>query len=205
MRPVSGLDRPAVQWLLVALSLVLMALAGWGAVGLRRAGREVERLRAADLEGRLQRDQLEARLAREQSTRESLALELARARSGTVTAEKTLPTLTLTPLRARGATPPQATVTAPPPDALIELRLVLPRAAERRGAAYDIVVRSWSGGGTIWTRGAILSSSRDGRTFVPARMAGDVLAPGSYEVSLFATAADGTRSEVASYEVTVSN
>src|SRR5687767_2620166 len=102
MRPISGLERPWAQWLLLALSLLLIFVAAAVAIGLRRASREIERLRATDLEARVEREALERRLAREQSTRESLALELTRHRSRAGAARES-PTLTLWPLSTRGA------------------------------------------------------------------------------------------------------
>ncbi len=204
MRPISGFDRPALQYLFALLAVVLIAVGAWGAVSVRRATREIERLHAAELNGRLERERLEARAAREQSARESLALQMARAKSGAGDSKSPdVPTLTLTPLTKRGSAPPPPTVTPPAQVQVIALRLVLPRGADPRGGAYLIAVRSWSGGQTIWARGALPSIEADGRRMVQAHVTGDVFAPGSYEVLLTTTAADGTQKEVASYEVTV--
>jgi hypothetical protein len=186
---------------LVALSILLVALAAWGAIGLRRASREIDRIKAADLEARVEREQIERRLAREQSTRESLALELARHR--TRAAEGSAPpTLTLWPLRTRGATPPEATVAPPSATQVVDVRLVLPRGADRRHTQFHAAMRSWSGGDTIWMRGRLTASSIEGRPTVVARVPGDVFQPGAYEVALTAGSA-GAGADVASYEVTV--
>jgi hypothetical protein len=203
MRPISGLERPWAQWLLVALSVLLIALAAWGAIGLRRASREIERIKAADLEARVEREQIERRLAREQSTRESLALELARHR--TRAAEGSAPpTLTLWPLRTRGSIPPEATVALPSATQVIDVRLVLPRGVDRRHAQFHATMRSWSGGDTIWTRGRLTASSLEGRPTVVARVPGDVFQPGAYEIALTA-GSGGAAAGVASYEVTIGN
>lgn len=205
MRPISGLNRPALQYLFVALALVLMAVGVWGALSVRRASREIERLHAAELNGRIEREQLEARVAREQSARESLSLQIARAKSGAMPVGKSpdTPTLTLTPLTRRGPAPPPASVAPPHPSQVIALRLVLPRGVDRRGAAYRITIRSWSSGQTIWFRGALGSTEADGRRVVQANISGDVFAEGSYEALLTATMPDGAEKGIASYEVTV--
>lgn len=200
MRPISGLERPWVQWLLVALSVLLIALAARGAIGLRRASREIERMKAADLEGRVEREQIERRLAREQSTRESLALELARHR--TRAEGSAPPTLTLWPLRTRAATPPEATVALPSATQVIDVRLVLPRGVDRRHTQFQATMRSWSGGDTIWSRGRLTASSPEGRPTVVARVPGDVFQPGAYEIALTGSSA-GAAADVASYEVTI--
>lgn len=205
MRPISGFDRPSFQYLFVFLAVVLMAIGVWGAVSVRRASREIERLHTAELNGRIEREHLEARAAREQSARESLALQIARARSGAAPEAKPadLPTLTLTPLVRRGPAPPPPTVAPPHASQVIALRLVLPRGSDPRAAAYRVAIRSWSGGQTIWSRGALTPIDVDGRRVVQASVTGDVLAEGSYEALLTATAADGAEKEIASYEVTV--
>lgn len=201
MRPISGLERPWVQWLLVALSVLLIALAARAAIGLRRASREIERIKAADLEARVEREQIERRLAREQSTRESLALELARHRTRAAEGPAP-PTLTLWPLRTRAATPPEATVALPSATQVIDVRLVLPRGVDRRHTQFQATMRSWSGGDTIWTRGRLTASSLEGRPTVVARVPGDVFQPGAYEIALSGSSA-GAAADVASYEVTI--
>ena len=201
MRPISGLERPWAQWLLLALSLLLIFVAAAVAIGLRRASQEIERLRAVDLEARVEHEELERRLAREQSTRESLALELARHRSRAGAARE-LPTLTLWPLRTRRATPAEATVLPPAATELIDLRLVLPRGAERRHTHFQAAMRSWSGGDTIWSRGHLTPATVDGRPTIVTRVPGEILQPGAYEIAVTG-AGGGPGSDVASYEVTV--
>ena len=53
MRPVSGFDRPGLQWLFVALAVVLVGLVAAETVGLRRLRGQVESLRASDLNARV--------------------------------------------------------------------------------------------------------------------------------------------------------
>jgi hypothetical protein len=204
MRSIRGFERPSFQYMFVALSVALIGVGIWGGVSVRRAAREIERLHAAALNDRIEREKLEARAAREQSARESLTLEIARSRSAATAAAKPsdMPTLTLTPLTRRESTPPPVTVAPPLASQVIALRLVLPRGAGR-DTTYQIAIRSWSGGQTVWSRGDAKSIEADGRRLVQAYVTGDVFAAGAYEVLLTGTGADGMQKEVASYEVPV--
>jgi len=205
MRPVGGFERPAVQWIYVALGVVLIAVAAAEAVALRRARAEIESLRAADLNGGIERERLESRLAHEQATREALTLELARVRapagSGQGASIPAFPTLTLTPLTKRGAQPPEATVARPPAEQAILLRLVLPAGRLMPSTRYGVMVRSWSGGETIWQRGGVSASLIDGKPMVMAFVTGDVFGTGAYEVLL--TSMGEKPADVASYEIAV--
>ncbi len=198
MRPVSGFDRPAVQWIFVALGVLLIAVAMAEAVALRRGRTQIESQRAADLNARLQREQLENRLAHERATSEALTLELARVRGGAST-PATQPTLTLTPLTKRGAQPPDATVAQPSPAQSIQLRLVLPPGRPAAATRYTIAVRTWSGGDMLWQRSGLAGSTLEGKPMVTAFVTGDVFGPGAYEVALTSTAG----AEVAAYELAV--
>jgi hypothetical protein len=200
MRPVSGFERPVVQWSFVALGVVLVAVAAGEAVGLRRARAQIESLRAADLNDRVEQEQLERRLTREQATREALTLELARARTGASTPAAP-PTLTLTPLTHRGVQPPDASVSQPTPAEAIQLRLVLPSARATPTARYSITVRTWSGGETIWQRTGLASTTVDGKPMIAAFITGDVLTAGAYEVIL--NTAGDRAVEIATYEIGV--
>jgi hypothetical protein len=203
MRPISGFDRPLLQYCFVGLAVVLIAVGAWGALSVKRATREIERLHTADLSARVEREQLEARAERERSARESLALQLGRASRGSRSEDAGLPTLTLTPVTRRGPAPPPATVAPPTSAQVIALRLVLPRGADARGTSYQITIRNWSDGATVWSRGRLSATEVDGRRVVQSQITGDVLAPGSYEALLTIAATDGSRQDVASYEVTV--
>lgn len=202
MRPVSGFDRPGLQWLFVALGAVLVIVAIMEAVGLRRLRHEVATLRASDLSGRIEREELQAKAVREQSAREALSLEIARLRGGSG-AGASGPTLTLSPLLKRGPSPPEPTVEAPGERQSIQLRLLLPRGQAASAATYVVAVRTWSGGETLWSRGGVRASTVEGRPMVTAFITGDVFAPGVYEVTLAKRAPDGKESDVAAYEVAV--
>jgi len=201
MRPVSGLERPALQWLFVALGVALVVVAVGEAVGLRRARGQIAALRAADLNARIERQQLQARAAREGSAREALALEVGRLRANGPGVSQ--PTLTLSPLLKRGATPPEATVERPAENQVIQLRLVLPARRPPQATAYTVLVRSWSGGETIWSRSGLGLSTVDNRSMVTAFITGDVFAPGAYEIALSSTSAGNKTEDIAAYEIAV--
>src|SRR4051812_40476377 len=67
MRPVSGFERPVMQWGFVGLGVLLVLLSSGEALALRRARTQMEALRAENLGVRVDRDALQARAAREQS------------------------------------------------------------------------------------------------------------------------------------------
>ena len=195
MRPVSGFERPRLQWLFVTVSVVLIVVALLEAAALRRSRAEIDRLRAADLNARLEIEQAQANGARERSAREALSLEITRLR-GNTPAGATLPTLTLAPVTARGSSPPEPTVQSPAGAQPIQLRLILPARAAQN-ANYAVTIRTWSGGDTLWSRGGLRPSSADGRAMVTALVTGDVLVPGAYEVSLTTASPDGKSVDVA--------
>ena len=202
MRPVSGFERPALQWLFVILGGVLIVVAVTEAVALRRVRSEVAVLRASDLNGRIEREQLQRREAYERSGREALALEVARLR-GRTQPDASSPTLTLPPLTRRGPAPPVPTVETIPENQPVRLRLLLPAGRKATPANYAIVVRAWSGGETIWSRGGLRASTTDGRQMVAAFVTGDVFAPGAYEIALTTVSPDGKGTDVAAYEVAI--
>jgi hypothetical protein len=201
MRPVSGLERPALQWLFVALGVALVVVAAGAAVGLRRARGETAALRVADLNARIERQQLQTRAAREGSAREALSLEVGRLRANGPAVSQ--PTLTLSPLVKRGATPPEATVERPAESQVIQLRLVLPARRPPHTSVYTVVVRTWSGGETIWSRSGLSLSTVDKRPMVSAFITGDVFAPGAYEVALSGTSGGNKTEDIAAYEIAV--
>jgi hypothetical protein len=202
MRPVSGFDRPGLQWLFVALGAVLVIVAVMEAVGLRRLRNEIATLRASDLSARIERQELQAKGAREQSAREALSLEVARLRGG-ARAGGSQPTLTLSPVVKRGPNPPEPTVEPSGESQPIQLRLLLPRGHAASAANYVVVVRTWSGGETIWSRGGVRASTVEGRAMVTGFITGDVFASGAYEIVLTRRSPDGKESDVAAYEVAV--
>jgi hypothetical protein len=200
MRAVRGFERPILQWIFVALGAALVVAAGGEAVALRRARSTIELLRAADLNARIERQQIEARLAREQSARESFALEVARMRGHATSPSE--PTLTLSPIRVRRATPPDPTVRAPAPAQPIQLRLLLPKGRADAARRYAVALRSWSGGRVVWLRSDLSATTVDGQPAVTTRLTGDALTPGAYEIALTDVTADQP-AEIAFYEITI--
>jgi hypothetical protein len=201
MRAVRGFERPILQWIFVALGAALVVAAGGEAVALRRARSTIELLRAADLNARIERQQIEARLAREQSARESFALEVARMRGHATSPSE--PTLTLSPIRVRRATPPDPTVRAPAPAQPIQLRLLLPKGRADAARRYAVALRSWSGGRVVWLRSDLSATTVDGQPAVTTRLTGDALTPGAYEIALTDVTADRQPADVAFYEITI--
>lgn len=200
MRPVPGFERPVLQWLFIAAGVLLMAIAIAEAVALRRERRTIESLRAADLNARLERQRLELRVSQEQSAREAFALEAARARRSAADAPEE-PTLTLPPARTRGPVPPEPTVSAPAAAQPILLRLMLGAGRPDASRRYAVSLRDWSGGGVRWSRGDLHATLVEGKPAVTARITGDVLSPGAYEILL--TDVTGTPEEAGVYELSV--
>lgn len=201
MRQVSGFERPAVQWLFVALSVVLVGVAAAEALALRRSRAQMDSLRAEQLNARIEAERLHAQVAREQAAREAFSLELARQRGSGAPVSQ--PTLTLSPLTRRGAQPPDPTVVKPSDVQVIQLRLLLPQAAKTDSTTrYAIALRMWTGGNVVWSRGGLTMSSVEGKRMVTAFLTGDVLAPGAYEIALTTDAADKS-TDVGAYELGV--
>jgi cell division protein FtsB len=204
VRPVSGFERPAIQWLFVLLGLVLIAVTGGAAWHARRTAAATAQLQANEEQARMEAQRLDAQLARERSTREALALELSRLRAGgDAELPRTMPTLTLMPAETRGPTPPAPSVTAQHATQVIEVRLLLPRGEHSQYARFEVVLRDWSGGDVLWSRGGLVRSAIEGRAAATAFLTGDVLRAGSYELLLSGVTRDGKKDEVATYEVAV--
>jgi len=201
IRPVSGFERPGLQWLFIALGIVLIAVTAGEGVALLRLRTEIATLRAADLQARSEIDKLSAHVAREQAARESFALQLARQRGAAPAV--TQPTLTLSPLIKRGAQPPEPTVAKPADQQSIQLRLLLPARAEPQEARYAVLIRTWSGGDTLWSRSGLAATTADNKRMVTAFITGDVFAAGAYEIALTRVVAGASPVDVAAYEVAV--
>jgi hypothetical protein len=184
--------------------VLLAVVAAAGAMGLRRSRTAIEQLRAAGLNSRVEHEQLERRVSREQSARESFALEVGRLR-GRVTPLNAEPTLTLSPLTVRGSTPPEPTVSASAAAQSIQLRLLLPGGRTQPSARFAVSIRAWSSGRAIWSRGDLPPSSVDGKPAILARVTGDVLAPGAYEIGVSDVTSGAQGRDVAFYEVAVSS
>lgn len=200
MRPISGFERPIVQWLFVGLSVVLIATAGTAAWVARRANMAATAARAAEEGGRLERQHLDAQLARERSAREALSLELARQRETGAEPARMIPTLTLRPLATRGSLPPAATVATQHATQVIEMRLVLPLGTERY-ERFDVVLRDWATGEAAWSRGGLAAGTIERQRMLSTFVTGDVFRAAAYELLVSGTTANGQRGEVASYEV----
>ena len=201
MRPISGFERPLIQWLFVLLSVCLMFAAGGAAWLARRANAAADLARSAEEGARFEGQQLDAQLARERSSREALSLELTRQREGGADPTRVLPTLTLTPVTVRGATPPQPSVTTQHATQVIELRLVL-ASSGKRFSRFEIALRDWSSGQVVWSRGGVSATTVDRQPMVTAYVTGDVFRPGAYELLLSGRTTEGKKEEVASYEIT---
>ena len=195
VRPVSGLDRPIIQWTFVLFGAVLIAISASTGVALTRARRAIATTRAEAEQARIERDRLDEALTRERAARESFMLQLGRERHA---ADAAPPTLTLTPVTSRSARGPELAVPSPRAP-LVQLRLMLPpRTALDR--PFSITLRSWTTGEVLWSRGSIRASEANAKPAVLATIASDVLLPGPYELLLTA----GTpAAEVAGYEVSI--
>jgi hypothetical protein len=203
MQPVSGFERPWIQWTFVVIGAVLIAVAAAEAVAIRRARQAMDGVRAAELNARLDRQQFEIQLTHERSAREALALEVARLRGSAAAANAEPPTLTLTPLMKRGAAPPDPSVEQPPPHLPIQLRLLLPRDAPAGLKDFTVTLRNWSTGQALWTRGGVTADTLDRRSVVTAFVTGDVLTAGAYEILLTAGSTAGQPLEIATYELSI--
>jgi hypothetical protein len=201
VRGISGLERPAIQWLFVAAGVALLAVAVATGVALVRARRAT--VLAAEQSQQLQRDrdQLDAALSHERATREALALELGRERRGASSpAPAAPPTLTLEPVRTKSPSGPAVAVPQPSVP-LVEVRLQLPRGAASTQASYDVSLRSWVTGDVLLTRHRLLPVTSDHIQAVALRVPSDVFVPGQYELIL--TLTGSTAQDVATYEVAI--
>ena len=200
MRPISGFERPVLQWLFVALSVILIAVAARAAWVARRAIADAAFARSTEAGGRLERQRLDAQLARERSAREALTLDLARTRDGNAESARLMPTLTLEPLTTRGASPPEPTVSTQHATQVIELRLVLPAAA-RPHTRFEVVLREWTTGRLVWSRGGLSPSTVGRQSMLATFVTGDLFRPGAYEVLVSGVGSDGQTTGIASYDV----
>lgn len=205
MKPINGLERPVVQWVVIAGALVLMVLLALTTLTVRRTRGQIDELLAAQGALRADNEALDAQAARERSAREAFELEVTRlrARGAPAEARAEAPTLTLRPPETRGPKPPEPTVRAPDRTQVIQLRLVLPTTSAAAEGPFEIMARDWSSGRAVWTVtvGKIPPTIHAERALV-AYITGEMLAPGAYEI-VVRMAGAAAPEPVASYEVSV--
>ncbi|HXH07394.1 MAG TPA: hypothetical protein VNI83_12495, partial [Vicinamibacterales bacterium] len=147
LRPVAGLDRPAVQWALVAACAALVVLSAAATLRLRAARGEVRALAAALAEARREQETLERRLARERSAREAFQIGFERVRA----AAAAEPVFDLTPGFGSDGDP-KFRLTRPEGVAAVRLVLRLPGPG---AGPYRAALRAWSGGDPLWVHGRL--------------------------------------------------
>lgn len=177
-----------MQWLLLALSIAIVALS----VGLMKRDRAID---AAV--HRLQQDlkdqaavqlDLERQVARERAARQAFEIGLGRERDA-----NRLPGIPLEPGLDPSGRPTQEIRI--PPD-VSRVQLVLPL----RGKRYDryrAALRPWAGGDEVWAHAMLHADVDPGRLFVAVPV--DVLAAGAFELSLSGFTRDGTREPLATF------
>lgn len=209
MRTVKGLEKPIVQWTVVAGSVLLAVLLGSATLSMRARNSEIEALVESQRACRADREALEAQLARERAAREAFSLELGRlrARQGSADAanpqspaSQEPPTLTLEPPARRGPVPPEATVAAPARAQAVQVRLILPANVTADKDRLTITARDWATGRTLWSTAQAAPGAVNGRRALIAHVTGEMLPPGSYELIVTPSA---PAEAVAVYEVTV--
>jgi hypothetical protein len=207
VRPVKGFERPLIQWMVVAGCVLLVAILASATFSVRRTTAQVGELVESQRVCRSEQDVLHAQLAKERAAREAFSLELARVRAQQGTDDTTpaeTPTLTLAPPKDRGAVPPGESLTAPERGQTIQLRLLLPPNVTVKNGGFQVAARDWSTGLALWSTAAATTATVDGRRAVIAHVTGEMLRPGSYEVTVTgARSADEAPEPIAVYEVTI--
>lgn len=173
LRGVPGGERPLVQWLMVALAVVIVGLA---AVLVQRERGARETIRALQEEVRAaagREERLERQLARERAAREAFEIGLGRERAAN--------TPQGIPLEG-GLDPsgrPKQQVRLPADAG--RLQFVLPIKGPRL-ARYRAALRTFSGGDELWAHAMLHADVDPRRLFVAIPV--DVLTPGSYELAV---------------------
>ena len=194
---VRGLDRPGIQWGLVAVCLLLIVSVIAAALTIKRANARMADVEVVYQRARTQLEQMEADLARERAAREAFSHEVNRLRASGLP-DSAAPSVTLEPLKARGATPPDAAAQEVPVEQVVLLRLVLPPKAVQDSQAYQVTARDWSSGQVRWVRGGLSPVKGERSSSLAPAITGEMLPAGSYEFLVSLAGA-----EVASYELTV--
>jgi hypothetical protein len=207
VRPVKGFERPLLQWMVVAGCVLLVAMLVSATLSVRRTTAQVGELLESQRVCRSEQDALHAQLAKERAAREAFSLELARVRAqqgSEDTKPAETPSLTLVPPKDRGAVPPGESLVAPERGQTIQLRLLLPPKVAVKNGAFQVAARDWSTGLAMWSTAAATTDTVDGRRAVVAHVTGEMLRPGSYEVTVTGAGSAGEAPEpIAIYEVTV--
>jgi hypothetical protein len=209
MRGVRGFEKPGIQWTVIALGIALTILLVTATARIRTLQDLLRRTdQVMSTEGK-RRETLERDLARERSTREAFALELARVRNGagpagSGPAAAGPPTLTLDPVRERSGSPPAVNIDSPPLDTVVELRLLLPDKASSELKQLNLTARDWTTGAVRWSLGGVRVATADGRRAAVAHVSGEMVAAGVFEFVLAPVGDGGPQPEsVAAYELGV--
>lgn len=188
IKGVPGAERPLVQWLLVLLCIVIVALAA-GLVRRERAANDALRQMKRDLDAREQMQlRLERQVARERSAREAFEIGLGRER-----AANNPQGIPLEPGLDPSGRPKQQ-IRIPPDVARVQFVLAL---GSRRYDRYRAAIRPWSGGDELWVHARLRADIDPARLFVAVPV--DVLSRGSYELSLSGLISGGRREDIASF------
>lgn len=193
LRHVPGLERPAFQWALLFLCLVLCALGAWSAIRIRVLRSQLGTLQAALLVAERRQDDLERQLARERAAREALAIGLERERAASERGKPIVPAFTLTPGLSRSGVPEQKLSVSS--DAMaVRLELVTEL---RPGRTYRVGVVPFSGGEELWSHARV--RPRTARAPVVVIIPAEILVPGWYALALTTADASGRREEAGTY------
>jgi hypothetical protein len=194
-RPIGDLERPGVQWALVAVCVLLIVVGTWSVLRLRAVAGQLESLQTA-AEHREQ--QLTEQLAQARADGASFAAELEHARRRLEAASSASHTLVaLDPIVKRNRGGPERRIALPENAEVVDLQLGLPSGA--RSQSYRALLRSWSSGEEIWSQGRLDASGKTLLLYVPV----SVLRPGAYELILSATTPAGARQDLAFYEFAI--
>jgi hypothetical protein len=190
---VRGLERPLLQWGVLLLCVVLIALGAWSIVRVRALRSQIGTLGAAARVAERRTEELDRELARERAAREAFALGLQRERAANEKEQAAVAAFTLTPGLPSSGVPDQRLV-LPPGIAAAQIELVTPRRAPQ---TYRVGVRPFSGGEELWSHARLRPRTRDSPLLVI--VPSEVLAPGRYELTLSVTDAAGRRQEAGTY------
>jgi hypothetical protein len=191
--PIPGLERPALQWIVLLLCVALVALGAWSMARVRALRSQIGTLNAAVLVADRRLEELERQLAREQSAREALSIGLKRERAAGEHARPVVPAFRLTPGLSRSGLPEQ-TLAIPSDAAAVQLELVTER---RPGRTCRVSIVPFSGGDELWSHARIRPRTPQAPIVVIVPV--EILAPGRYALTLTTADAIGRREEAGTY------